>query len=72
MDAGAQVDPVVSAHVHYVSSLYWKRQQDFAEFYKSSLMYLAFVPVESLATELKKVSPQIRFMSAGRCLLPSP
>ncbi len=55
--AYVQVDPVVSAHVHYVCSLYWKQQQEFAEFYKSSLMYLAFVPVDSLAADLRKVKP---------------
>lgn len=41
-------DPSVSAAVHYVASLYYKRTSDFAEFYRSTLMYLSFVSSESL------------------------
>jgi hypothetical protein len=51
-----QVDPAVSAAVHYVSSLYYKAEQDFAEFYKSSLQYLAFVSSDQLEHEFKLVS----------------
>jgi 26S proteasome regulatory subunit N9 len=47
------VDPAVSAAVHYVSSLYYKAEQDFAEFYKSSLQYLAFVSSDQLEHEFK-------------------
>jgi hypothetical protein len=50
-----QVDPAVSAAVHYVSSLYYKAGQDFAEFYKSSLQYLAFVSSDQLEHEFKLV-----------------
>jgi hypothetical protein len=50
-----QVDPAVSAAVHYVSSLYYKAEQDFAEFYKSSLQYLAFVSSDQLDHEFKLV-----------------
>lgn len=49
------MDPVVSASVYKVSSLYYKYQRDFAEFYKNSLMYLAFVSSESLPAEVKLV-----------------
>ncbi len=52
---GAQVDPGVSAAVHYVSSLYYKAKKDFAEFYKSSLLYLAFVSSDKLEHEYKLV-----------------
>lgn len=50
-----QVDPAVSAAVHYVSSLYFKAQRDFAEFYKSSLQYLAFVSSDTLDHDFKLV-----------------
>ena len=50
-----QVDPGVSAAVHYVSSLYYKAKKDFAEFYKSSLLYLAFVSSDKLEHDYKLV-----------------
>ena len=53
----AQVDPSVSAIVHYVRSLYFKQQRDFAEFYKSSLLYLAFISIDSLSDDQKLVQP---------------
>lgn len=49
----SEVDPCVSAAVYYVSSLYYKWKKDYAEFYKSSLMYLAFVSSDSLAYDFK-------------------
>ena len=49
------MDPSVSAIVHYVRSLYYKQQRDFAEFYKSSLLYLAFISMDSLPEEQKLV-----------------
>ena len=49
------MDPGVSAAVHYVSSLYYKAKKDFAEFYKSSLLYLAFVSSDKLEHEYKLV-----------------
>lgn len=41
--------------MHYVRSLYHKQQRDFAEFYKSSLLYLAFISMDSLPEEEKLV-----------------
>ena len=41
--------------MHYVRSLYYKQQRDFAEFYKSSLLYLAFISMDSLPEEQKLV-----------------
>ena len=41
--------------MHYVSSQYYKQKKNFAEFYKSSLLYLAFVSSESLPVDLKRV-----------------
>jgi 26S proteasome regulatory subunit N9 len=48
LDSLSDVDPSVSAAVHYVSSLYHKGVPDFAEFYRSTLMYLSFVSSDSL------------------------
>jgi len=50
-----QVDPAVSAVVHYVRSLYYKYKKSFADFYKSSLLYLAFISSEKLPQEQKLV-----------------
>lgn len=50
-----QVDPAVSAEVHHVRSLYYKYKKNFADFYKSSLLYLAFISSEALPQEQKLV-----------------
>ncbi len=41
--------------MHYVRSLWYKHQKDFAEFYKSSLLYLAFISSDALPAEQKLV-----------------
>ena len=51
-----QVDPSVNAVVHFVRSQYFKHMKDFAEFYKSSLLYLAYISSEALPQEQKLVS----------------
>ncbi len=51
----AQVDPSVSAVVHALRSLYFKHEKDFAEFYKSSLLYLAFISSDALPADVKMV-----------------
>uniref|UniRef100_A0A061RB77 26S proteasome regulatory subunit N9 n=1 Tax=Tetraselmis sp. GSL018 TaxID=582737 RepID=A0A061RB77_9CHLO len=53
LDGMEEVDPSVSASVHYVGSQYYKYCKDYAEFYKSSLMYLAYVSSDSLPAEFK-------------------
>lgn len=53
LDALADVDPSVSAVVHYVSSLYYKFKKNYAEFYRSSMMYLAFISSDSLSYDFK-------------------
>ena len=53
---GPQVDPSVSAVVHASRSLYCKHEKDFAEFYKSSLLYLAFISSDALPADVKLVS----------------
>ena len=51
-----QVDPSVNAVVHFVRSQYFKHKKDFAEFYKSSLLYLAYISSEALPQEQKLVT----------------
>lgn len=55
-DNGPQVDPSVSAVVHASRSLYCKHDKDFAEFYKSSLLYLAYISSDALPADVKLVS----------------
>ena len=50
------MDPSVNAVVHFVRSQYFKHMKDFAEFYKSSLLYLAYISSEALPQEQKLVS----------------
>ena len=50
----------MSAIVHYVRSLWYKHQKDFAEFYKSSLLYLAFISSDSLPADQKLVGPYLQ------------
>ncbi|CAD7704285.1 unnamed protein product [Ostreobium quekettii] len=49
----ADVDPTVHAAYHLVCSLYHKHRREFAEFYRSALMYLAYKSSESLPEERK-------------------
>ncbi|WIA38408.1 hypothetical protein OEZ86_001734 [Tetradesmus obliquus] len=53
LDSLADVDPSVSAAVHYVSSLYYKVKKDYAAFYRSSMLYLAFIASDSLGYDFK-------------------
>lgn len=53
LESLSDVDPAVSAAVFYVTTLYHKSLQNFAEFYKSSLMYLSYVSSESLPADFK-------------------
>jgi 26S proteasome regulatory subunit N9 len=54
LDTMPSPDPSVAASYHYVASQYHKAMQEFSEFYKQGLLYLAHVPVESLPEETKK------------------
>ena len=49
------MDPSVSAVVHASRSLYFKEEKDFAEFYKSSLLYLAFISSDALLESVRLV-----------------
>lgn len=55
LDNMTDVDPSVHGSVHWVSSQYHKSRQEFAEFYKSALLYLAYTSVETLSDDFKLV-----------------
>ena len=55
LDSMTDVDPSVHASYYWVSSQYYKCRQEFAEFYKSALLYLAYTTVESLSEAFKLV-----------------
>lgn len=48
LDEKSDADPAVSASVHYLAMQLAKEAQSYADFYRASLMYLAFVPQETL------------------------
>ena len=51
------IDPSV---YYWVSSQYNKFRQEFAEFYKSALLYLAYTSVESLSDSFKLECEEIK------------
>jgi 26S proteasome regulatory subunit N9 len=51
LDARDDVDAQVAAAVHLVAMQLHKQAQDYAEFYRSALLYLAHVPVDTLPAE---------------------
>jgi len=53
LDTMTDIDPSVYASYYWVSSQYHKSRQEFAEFYKSALLYLAYTSVESLSDSFK-------------------
>ncbi|KAH6784781.1 Proteasome component domain protein [Perilla frutescens var. hirtella] len=53
LDSMTDIDPSVYASYYWVSSQYYKRRQEFAEFYRSALLYLAYTSVESLSESFK-------------------
>nr|KYP54434.1 26S proteasome non-ATPase regulatory subunit 13 [Cajanus cajan] len=53
LDSMTDIDPSVYASYYWVSSQYHKTRQEFAEFYKSALLYLAYTSVESLSESFK-------------------
>ena len=55
LDSMTDIDPSVYANYYWVSSQYHKYRQEFAEFYKSALLYLAYTSVESLSESFKLV-----------------
>lgn len=53
LDGLSDVDPSVSAAVYYVTSLYNKAEGRYADFYRSSLMYLSYVSSDTLPADFK-------------------
>ncbi|XP_039002186.1 26S proteasome non-ATPase regulatory subunit 13 homolog B [Hibiscus syriacus] len=53
LDNMTDIDPSVYATYYWVSSQYHKFRQEFAEFYKCALLYLAYTSVESLTESFK-------------------
>jgi 26S proteasome regulatory subunit N9 len=56
LDGMTDVDPTVHASFYWISSQYHKSLQEFAEFYKNALLYLAYTTVGSLSEAFKLVS----------------
>ena len=57
LDRLSDVDPSVSAAVYYVASLYWKATFNYAEFYRTTLMYLSFVSSDTLPEASSNADP---------------
>ena len=53
LEALVAPDPSVSAAFHYVASRYHKVKEEYAEFYKSGMLYLAYVSCELLPSETR-------------------
>lgn len=53
LDNMTDIDPSVHASYYWVSSQYHKSRQEFSDFYKSALLYLAYTSVESLSETFK-------------------
>ncbi|KAF6160173.1 hypothetical protein GIB67_016609 [Kingdonia uniflora] len=53
LDSMTDIDPSVYASYYWVSSQYHKSRQEFAKFYKSALLYLAYTTVDSLSETFK-------------------
>eukprot|EP00262_Sarcandra_glabra_P021883 TRINITY_DN942_c0_g1_i2.p1 TRINITY_DN942_c0_g1~~TRINITY_DN942_c0_g1_i2.p1 ORF type:complete len:387 (+),score=58.78 TRINITY_DN942_c0_g1_i2:236-1396(+) len=53
LDSMTDIDPSVYASYHWISSQYHKSRREFAEFYRSALLYLAYTTVDSLSETFK-------------------
>ncbi|AED95276.1 Proteasome component (PCI) domain protein [Arabidopsis thaliana] len=53
LDSMTDIDPSVYANFYWVSSQYHKCRQEFSDFYKSALLYLAYTSVEDLSESFK-------------------
>jgi 26S proteasome regulatory subunit N9 len=56
--AAYEVDAVIQAAFHKTYALLWKKLERWSEFFKSSLMYLAFTPLQNIPEEER---PQLAF-----------
>lgn len=69
LDSMTDIDPSVYASYHWVSSQYYKSRREYADFYKSALLYLAYTSVESLSEAFKLVGLFVEvFNKFGRSL----
>jgi 26S proteasome regulatory subunit N9 len=59
LDSMTDIDPSVHSSFYWISSQYHKARQEFAEFYKNALLYLAYTTVESLSESFKLVCSAI-------------
>lgn len=50
----SDVDPKVYAHLSRAYAVYYRRKEDYENFYKSSLQYLAYTPASELSVEEKR------------------
>lgn len=55
LDSMTDIDPSVYASYFWVSSQYHKLRKEYAVFYKSALLYLAYTSVDSLSDSFKQV-----------------
>lgn len=55
LESMTDIDPSVYASYYWVSSQYSKSRQEYAEFYKTALLYLAYTSVESFSEAFKLV-----------------
>ncbi|KAF3972855.1 hypothetical protein CMV_003667 [Castanea mollissima] len=62
------IDPTVYANYYWVSSQYYKFRQQFADFYKSALLYLAYTSVESLSYSFKLIDTSADSEDEDGCL----
>ncbi|GAA0152728.1 protease [Lithospermum erythrorhizon] len=53
LESMTDIDPSVYANYYWISSQYHKSRQEFAEFYKNALLFLAYTSVESLSDSFK-------------------
>ncbi|CAN1259729.1 Phosphomevalonate kinase, peroxisomal, partial [Linum perenne] len=53
LDSMTDIDPSVYASYYWVACQYHKYRQEFADFYRSALLYLAYTSVESLSDSFK-------------------
>ncbi|KAF8033549.1 hypothetical protein BT93_D2216 [Corymbia citriodora subsp. variegata] len=54
LDSMTDIDPSVYASYYWISSQYHKLRKEYAEFYRSALLYLAYTSVESLSDSFKQ------------------
>ena len=59
LDGMVDVDPSVHGTYYWLCSQSHKAHQDYSEFYKSALLYLAYTTVESLSEPFKQVPAYI-------------